>query len=344
MIYGNIFNPKNTVKNSNYKLILALLTITFMISCSKDNTTFTPSLPIINTMKLSEIERTCNINNVCSSSVKGGGIVISDGGAIIIEYGLCYSTHKTPTIADRKYVVGSGKNTFTCTLPGLNSDSTYFVRAYATTTVGTGYGNVVVFNPKLIDFDGNVYTIVTIGTQTWMAENLIVTHFRNGDKIPELTDKTAWSNRTSGACCNYNNDSNNVSIYGRLYNYYALTDERNICPQGWHIPSETEWKLLCNYLGNDSLVGEKLKENGTEHWLSPNLKATNEYGFSGLPGGYRSFDGDFGGFRMNASWWSSTEADTKIAWSYDLNYINSNLVIRGSDKRMGFSIRCIKDK
>ena len=122
-----------------------------------------------------------------------------------------------------------------------------------------------------------------------------------------------------------------------------MTDERNICPAGWHIPSESEWEVLCSYVGNDSLIGGKMKEIGTTHWLSPNIKATNEFGFTGLPAGYRDSNGVFGGLGMDACWWTSTTADDKIAWSQDLNFLKSNIVIRGSGIKMGFSVRCIKD-
>lgn len=139
--------------------------------------------------------------------------------------------------------------------------------------------------PTVTDYDGNVYQTVLIGDQCWMMENLKVTHYRNGDPIPHVTDGVTWGNLTSGAYCNYNNDEGNVATYGRLYNWYAVDDSRNIAPAGWHVPSDAEWQTLVDYLGGDAVAGGKMKEAGTTHWASPNTGATNESGFTALPGG-----------------------------------------------------------
>jgi len=133
------------------------------------------------------------------------------------------------------------------------------------------------------DYDGNVYHTVTIGTQIWMVENLKTTHYRNGDPIPNVPDNTQWSNLTTSAYCNYNNDANNAKTYGLLYNWYAAINSLNICPVGWHVPSANEWKKLETYMGGVGVAGGKMKEAGTTHWISPNTKAGNSSGFSGLP-------------------------------------------------------------
>jgi len=205
------------------------------------------------------------------------------------------------------------------------------------------------------DIDGNVYQTVKIGDQLWMAENLKVTHYRNGDAIPNVTDSTDWGNLTTGAYCNYYNDANNATTYGRLYNWYAVNDSRNIAPEGWHVPSDEEWKTLEMYLGmsqsdaDDSGrrgtgVGGKMKEAGTEHWNSPNTGATNESGFSALPGGYRSYKGTYYyGRGYFAHFWSSTEYDSDGAWYRDL-YYNDSGVWRGYiNERDGVSVRCVRD-
>ena len=206
------------------------------------------------------------------------------------------------------------------------------------------------------DIDGNVYQTVTIGTQVWMAENLKVTHYRNGDAIPNETDGGTWAGLTTGAYCEYNNDVNNLAVYGRLYNWYAVADSRNIAPMGWHVPSDAEWKQLEMFLGMSQAeadaiggrggavnVGGKLKETGTTHWLSPNTGATNESGFSGLPGGYRSYDGTYDGIGNDAYFWSSTEGSSNYAWGRSLHYFYSG-VARGSNyKQYGFSLRCVRD-
>jgi uncharacterized protein (TIGR02145 family) len=205
----------------------------------------------------------------------------------------------------------------------------------------------------LTDLDGNTYQTIKIGNQWWMAENLKVTHYRNGDAIPKVTGDTEWSNLTNGACCNYGNDSNNTATYGRLYNFYALNDSRNTAPAGWHVPSDYEWKTLEMTLGMSQIaadaigergtdVGGKLKETGMSHWQSPNMGATNESGFSALPGGCR-YGGSFDGLGVVAFFWSSTESESNSAWYRGLGYINS-IVYRGSNsKQFGFSVRCVRD-
>ena len=195
------------------------------------------------------------------------------------------------------------------------------------------------------DYDGNVYNTVTIGTQVWMAENLKVTHYRNGNAIPNVIDASTWSNLTFGARCYYDNDSvTNVGKYGALYNWYAVVDSSNICPLGWHIPTDTEWTTLTTYLGGTSVAGGKLKETGTTHWQSPNTGATNSSGFTALPGGFRYYDnGSFLSDAQYGFWWSATEVATTYAWDRYLTYNNTS-VTWGSDKqKCGLSVRCVKD-
>ncbi len=172
------------------------------------------------------------------------------------------------------------------------------------------------------DIDGNVYQTVTIGTQVWMAENLKVTHYRNGEAIPNVTDNATWEGLTTGAYSEYDNDINNVATYGRLYNWYSVSDIRNMAPAGWHVPTDAEWKQLEMYLGmsqaqadatgwRGTTEGGKLKESGTTHWISPNTGATNESGFTGLPGGYRASNGPYTDISISASFWSSTDDDSQ---------------------------------
>ncbi len=140
-----------------------------------------------------------------------------------------------------------------------------------------------------------------------MAENLKVTHYRNGDAIPNVTNNTEWAGLTTGAYGNYINDINNFHTYGGLYNWYAVVDGRNMAPVGWHVPSDAEWQVLVNYLGGHAVAGGKMKEIGSTHWCTPNIDATNESGFSALPGGYRHYHGDYGGMGNNELFWSTTE-------------------------------------
>jgi uncharacterized protein (TIGR02145 family) len=204
------------------------------------------------------------------------------------------------------------------------------------------------------DYDGNIYQTVTIGNQEWMAENLKVTHYRNGDDIPNITNNSTWSGLTTGAYCEYNNDINNVATYGRLYNWYAAVDSRNIAPAGWHVPSDAEWKQLEMYLGmsqaqadfaawRGTTEGGKMKETGTTHWLSPNTGATNESGFSGLPGGNRDYDGAYDDVGYYAYFWSSTELGSNYVWNRYLGYNNSGVYRYYDDELYGFSLRCVRD-
>ena len=208
---------------------------------------------------------------------------------------------------------------------------------------------------SVTDIDGNVYEIVKIGNQWWMAENLKVTRYRNGDVIPNVTDNTQWTNLSSGAWCSYNNDDGNINTYGLLYNWYAVNDSRNIAPAGWHVSTDAEWKELEMYLGMSQSdadntgwrgtdEGGKMKESGTTHWNSPNTGATNESGFSALPGGYRnSDDGTFYGIGNSGYWWSATEYSSNSAWYRDLDFQSSGIVRHGYGKQFGFSVRCVRD-
>jgi len=195
------------------------------------------------------------------------------------------------------------------------------------------------------DIDGNVYQTVIIGTQLWMAENLKVTHYRNGEAIPNITDNSEWEGLTTGAYCNYYNDEHNVAIYGRLYNWYAVNDSRGLAPEGWHIPSSTEWQALVDYLGDSTVAGGKMKEAGYTHWHPPNTGATNESGFTALPGGNRTTAsvGGYNNMGYNAIFWFSTEYSSSNAYSCYLPYNYSEFWRSTFKKFCGFSIRCVKD-
>lgn len=212
----------------------------------------------------------------------------------------------------------------------------------------TGKLSVTVNNQKSNEFDFTVSTTstdeVTIGTQVWMVKNLDVDHYRNGDVIPQVTDATEWANLTTGAWCYNDNDANNGTTYGKLYNWYAVNDSRGLAPEGWHVPSDEEWTTLSTYLGGESVAGGKLKEAGTTHWQSPNEGATNETGFSALPGGYRNLSGTFSSIGYYGYWWSSTESYTTYAWGRYLLYYGSNLYRDYYYKDYGFAVRCVKAK
>jgi uncharacterized protein (TIGR02145 family) len=195
------------------------------------------------------------------------------------------------------------------------------------------------------DIDGNVYHTVTIGTQVWMVENLKTTKYRNGTAIPNVTDNAAWGLSTTGAYCDYNNTPSNSATYGRLYNWDAVNTD-NLCPIGWHVPTDAEWITLISHLGGESIASGKLKEVGLTHWNYPNTAATNETGFSALPGGSLEFSGGIYRYEYIGSfgkWWSSTQVDPIFTWIWSMTYDDSNATRRAFDNNNGFSVRCIKD-
>jgi len=206
----------------------------------------------------------------------------------------------------------------------------------------------------LIDIDGNVYQIVKIGDQLWISENLKVTHYRNGEEIPQITDDTEWSSVTISAYCNYNNNEDNSDIYGILYNWYAVNDSRNIAPEGWHVPSDEEWRELEMYLGMSRSQADstgwrgtdeagKIKEVGTKYWRTPNTGATNISGFSVLSSGYRSGYGPFDGINICTFFWTSSEGSRDYSWGRMLCYNHSDIGRYHVKKQYGSSVRLVKD-
>ncbi|MFZ1683679.1 MAG: FISUMP domain-containing protein [Candidatus Zixiibacteriota bacterium] len=194
------------------------------------------------------------------------------------------------------------------------------------------------------DIDGYVYKTVKIGSQIWMAENLRVRRYRNGDSIPNVTDAPTWVGLTSGAYCNYDNDSDYVAEYGRLYNWYAVTDARNIAPDGWHVASDSEWLAMMTVLGGNTVSGGKLKESGYTHWLIPNLGASNSSGFTALPEGTRYAGGNFGNIGYDANYWTSTEFDEEKSWGRGLSNYSAAIYLYYDVKVMGMAVRCVKDQ
>lgn len=192
------------------------------------------------------------------------------------------------------------------------------------------------------DIDGNVYKTVAIGSQVWFGENLKTTKYGNGDPIPEVTGETQWLNLTSGAYCRYDNNSANTPVYGLLYNWHAVKDSRNVCPTGWHVPTNNDWVTLVDFLGGESVAGGKLKEEGTSHWLTTSAEVTDYYSFTALPAGYR-VGGTFQQPGYYAIFWSSTEEDATDGWI--LNLISSSIqsYLESAYKTDGLSVRCIKD-
>jgi uncharacterized protein (TIGR02145 family) len=314
---------------------LAIMGMFLLLASSCTNNTVTPptsQVPVLTTD---------SVQNITQTTATSGGNVTSQGSALVTTRGVCWSTTANPTTSDTHTTDSSGTGNFTSSITGLNPNTLYYVRAYATNSAGTGYGNQVSFT-IVTDIDGNLYHTVTIGTQVWLVENLKVIHYRNGDPITNVTNQTAWFNLSTEAYCNSNNDITLWPTYGRLYNWYAVNDSRNIAPTGWHVPSDNEWSILTAYIGGAS-YGYKLIETGTAHWLPPNTYATNSTGFTGLPGGYRDSGGIFILIGMEADWWCSTEQGVTSAWARRIFNNSLGLGTLSTSKRNGYSVRCVKN-
>jgi uncharacterized protein (TIGR02145 family) len=290
--------------------------------------------------------QTFNISNIDVNTAQCSGQVYRDGGAPVTDRGACWSTAPNPTIVDSKTMDGIGTGVFWSTLTDLTQGTKYYVRTYATNSVGTTYGNEV-----------NFFTTssVDIGTQTWTSSNLDVTTYRDGTPIPQVTDLVQWGALTTGAWCYYDNDPANGAVYGKLYNWYAVagiydsasrTDSslrKKFAPQGWHVPSLTEWNELLTTLGGVEVAGGKMKEEGTMHWVSPNVNATNSNGFTALPGGARYYSSAHIGERSN--WWTATE-DPQFASMALVVRLNNEYEFaqrQQENKFYGFSVRLVRN-
>ena len=196
--------------------------------------------------------------------------------------------------------------------------------------------------PSITDADGNVYTSVTIGTQEWMVENLRTTKYSDGTAIPNVTDGAAWNNLSTGGWCHYDNDSSQYeAMYGKLYNFYSV-ETGKLCPTGWHVPTDAEWTVLTDYLTANGHVWNGTALKSTSGWNS-GRNGTDDYGFLGLPGGYRYDDGDFDDVGNDGYWWSSSQSNTYNAWYRYLSYSNVSVNRVNVVKDFGFSVRCLRD-
>ncbi len=314
---------------------------------------------------------TTAISSITETSARSGGSVTDDGGSTVTARGVCWSISQNPTISNSKTTDGNGTGSFTSSLTGLSSVTTYYVRAYATNSVGTAYGDEMNFKTwygSVTDYDGNIYPTVLIGSQTWMAENLKTTRYADGSTIPLVEDTSAWNalTTTDKAYSWYDNSTSNRDTYGGLYTWAAAMNGagssssnpsgiQGVCPSGWHLPSDEEWKELEMYLGmsqaeaddigwRGSDEGGKLKEAGTTHWYDPNIGATNESGFTALPGGLRYDGGSFINLGYYADFWTATEDAASYAWYRGLSYDGADVLrLNYYYKNYGFSVRCVGD-
>jgi len=274
----------------------------------------------------------------------------SNGGFTITAY---TATSSPGNITGTLSQAGSG----TITVTGLTNGTAYTFTVTATTVSGTGpasaaSNSVTPIAPLITDGSGLTYATVTIGTQTWMAKNLNTTKYNDGTTIPNETLDRIWGNLTTGSWSDYNNNATNSVTYGKLYNWYVVDNNvaskmasnggKNVCPIGWHVPNDTEWSTLTTYLTVVTFAGGKLKEAGTTHWKFPNTEATNSSGFTALPGGFRFSDGTGSNLYNIGIWWSTLDSNVN-AYYRRLDYNSSDYSRNLENKRVGCSVRCLKD-
>jgi len=307
--------------------------------------TFTtlPILPSITTDVASNITQTTAI---C------GGNVTSDGGSSVISRGVCWSTSTNPTLSDSITLDGSGTGVFISNLSGLLGNTQYYLRAYATNSLGTTYGNEISFTTAYswmcgdpVFYGDKNYNTLIIGTQCWFKEDL------NYGQMISGTSEQLDNGIVEKYC--YNNDTNSCNTYGALYQWEEMMEYdtanggQGICPSGWHIPNKTEILTLSEFLGGSSIAGGKMKEVGTVHWAYPNVGATNESGYTALPGGRRdSGNGNFANMGVNYQLWSSSISVwgwVNIIHGFSIYYQTTDLNIGGWDSESGCSVRCVKD-
>ncbi|MCE2770184.1 MAG: fibrobacter succinogenes major paralogous domain-containing protein [Saprospiraceae bacterium] len=298
-----------------------------------DSFTTGPILPIITTNPVATITSTTAIS---------GGNISSNGGSAITARGIVWNKTGNPAVGTDSIRTDASTTTgsYTLNLGNLNAGITYYVRAYATNAVGIAYGNQLTFTTQpVLDTIGNQYTTITINGKEWFKENLKTTKYANGDSIENVPTAGDWGLRTSGAWAYYNNDLNNDSSLGKLYNWYAVTDVKGLCPTGWHVATDADWTSLTANYGTDANAGNELK--ATTLWTAPNSN-TNSSNFGALPGGGRG-GLNFGDLNNKGFWWTSTLFDASNSYARRLEY-NTDTVIRYTESnKYGFSVRCVKN-
>jgi uncharacterized protein (TIGR02145 family) len=283
--------------------------------------------------------------NIDQTSATGGGTIIFEGASGITASGVCWSLNPNPTTSDNSTNEGAASGSYDSNITGLSSETTYYVRAYATNSFGTSYGEEVIFITAsdvttVSDVDGNTYNTVQIGTQTWMQENLKTTKFNTGEDIPNVSDSATWEGLSTPAYCWYQNDeASHKDAYGALYNYFTIEYTANICPDGWHVPSFSEYDELINYLGGYLEAAYRMKETGTTHWILED--ADNSSGFTARGAGEFWPGQGFIGLTEYTEYWTTDSNESDGIFLY-LTYHNQ-LALYPGGKTAGVSVRCIKD-
>ena len=313
---------------------------------------------------------TSGVHTVTEYSAIAGGVIRDDGGSEITSYGICWDTLSNPSIEGNHKAFSDGTGPFFTSIKDLELRTIYYVKAFAINSTGLAYGNEVVFRTNdypVTDIDGNVYPTVVIGDQVWMARNLEVTRFPDGIPIQYLPEDMWWDSLRvdEKGFCYYNNNTSNRNTYGALYSWSAavngldsvnpeLDPIQGVCPDGWHLPSDGDWKELEMFLGMTALsadstgwrgnMGGKLKSTAWEYWLIPNKGATNETRFNALPAGDRFPKGDYFNLHYSTFFWTSSNYDREYAWARALGYYVTTMYRGHLDlKEFGFSVRCVRD-
>jgi uncharacterized protein (TIGR02145 family) len=313
---------------------------------------------------------TSGVHTVTEYSAIAGGVVRDDGGSEIISYGVCWDTLPNPSTEGTHKTFSDGTGPFFTTIKNLELRTIYYIKAFAINSTGLAYGNEVEFRTNdypVTDIDGNVYPTVVIGEQTWMARNLEVTRYPDGIPVPFTPEDEWWDSLRvdEKGFCYYDNLRSNRNTYGALYTWSAAVNGQDrldpelepiqgVCPDGWHLPSDGDWKELEMFLGMTVLtadstgwrgnVGGKLKSAGREYWLIPNNGATNETRFTALPAGDRFPKSDYNNLHFSTFFWTSSNYNQNTAWARALGYYVTTMYRGHQDsKEFGFSVRCVRD-
>ncbi len=375
---------KKSISFFVYPLAVVLMSMVVIVGCSDDETE--PVRPPTLT--------TLSVSDITENSAKSGGHISDDGGGEILLRGVVWSTELTPSLANYSGITfdGTGTGVFESIIAGLSAETSYYVRAFATNSEGASYGNEVMFETAfeedgiiygegVTDIDGNEYVTVIIDNREWIAENLRVTRYNNGDDIPTDLSYDDWESTIEGAYAIYdhhnhdvvgiNNPGEMVAAYGKLYNRFAVDDERGLCPEGWSVPSDAEWAGLVDYVVSQGYPDEWDNPNGVANTLKSCRQVKSPlggdctvstaghprwdshdthhgfdvFGFSLLPGGFRWPQGNFAGIGRVGYWWASTEMcdiyvnNVHVVWEDAFVRIGVT-----QDKTEGESVRCIRDE
>ncbi len=340
--------------NSSLFVCFTILFLIVFSSCKEE--------PIVEKPETSSL----TILSVEKISVAFSFSLINNNGGNITEIGICWDTLDYPKISKNKLELNTEELEFSKILNNLSPDTEYYIRSYAINSAGVGYSETSNFKTYTLYYEGtiqdvenNEYEIISVGEQIWVSENLKTTKLNDNTPIQQISDNTAWGETNNAACCWYfNNQTENIDVYGALYNYSAI-ETGKLCPQGYHVPTVQEWENLKNYLithgynfdgsssGNKFAKSLASKEgwaySGAEGCIGNNPDSNNSSGFNVYPSGIRNNSGDFLSRTYVASFWTSTIIDQDNANSIDLFNSNASVYINENPKLDGFSVRCIKD-